>query len=290
MLPFCLQLVGGLAVLAVLAFWPLAVAYTMGDASHLTARPGEFGWVVGLVIGLAAVWAEAWTEDAEPTATGPYRRVRNPMALAGLLMGLAGAWWLVSPAVAAVTVFGAMLWHVLGEPRREARLLKRFGSAYAEYRHAVPLWLPTSLPYPPRLRIEGDGTTRVYYDGNCPFCRAQTRRLVGWCHSAVKRGELQAISFREERPDDLPLERCDQAMQCVQPDGRVREGLDGIVYALQRHSSQGWWAWLYRLPGGSWIADPIYAWVARHRPQDCSDDTCPIPPTVASTSPPGSPE
>jgi protein-S-isoprenylcysteine O-methyltransferase Ste14 len=74
--------------------------------------------------------------------TGPYRYVRNPMAVAGLGQGLGVAVFLGSWGVVAYVAAGAILWHVAIRPAEERDLTARFGEAYAEYRAAVPLWRP----------------------------------------------------------------------------------------------------------------------------------------------------
>lgn len=85
-----------------------------------------------------------------PTATapalvvsGPYRFVRNPMAVAGILQGLAIGWYWGSYGVVAYSLAGALLWHLCVRRIEEADLLDRFGDGYVEYCDAVRLWLPT---------------------------------------------------------------------------------------------------------------------------------------------------
>lgn len=73
---------------------------------------------------------------------GPYRLVRNPMAIAGIAQGagvglLAGSWMVL---VYAVT--GGVLWHVLVRPHEERDLAERFGEEYEDYRARVRTWLP----------------------------------------------------------------------------------------------------------------------------------------------------
>ena len=86
-----------------------------------------------------------------PTATapqlviaGPYRFVRNPMALAGITQGLAVGWCLGSWPVVAYAVVGAFVWHWGARPVEEADLKQRFGESYIAYQRRVPLWLPMS--------------------------------------------------------------------------------------------------------------------------------------------------
>lgn len=79
---------------------------------------------------------------------GPYRYVRNPMAVAGGLQTAAvglvtGSWIVIVLAVA-----GAVAWDVAIRPREEADLAARLGPPYDAYRAAVRCWIPTR-PAPP---------------------------------------------------------------------------------------------------------------------------------------------
>lgn len=84
-----------------------------------------------------------------PTATaprlviaGPYRFVRNPMAVAGILQGLAVGWYLGSAAVIGYALLGAVLWHIVVRPVEEQDLYARFGDSYGDYRRRVGVWIP----------------------------------------------------------------------------------------------------------------------------------------------------
>lgn len=120
---------------------------------------GFFGWtlfgaasVLGFSCGmLFAVYGEG-TPLPLDTANrfvliGPYRYIRNPMALAGILQGVAVALVLGSWGVLVYSILGAVVWHALARPWEEADLHRRFGAAYAEYQRAVPLWAPRLTPY-----------------------------------------------------------------------------------------------------------------------------------------------
>lgn len=85
-----------------------------------------------------------------PTATaprlvlaGPYRFVRNPMAVAGIVQGVAVGWYLGSHAVIVYSLAGAVLWHIAVRPAEEADLKLRFGEPFNEYQRRVRLWIPT---------------------------------------------------------------------------------------------------------------------------------------------------
>lgn len=72
--------------------------------------------------------------------SGPYRYVRNPMAIAGIGQGIAVGLWFGSWVVLIYALAGALVWHYAIRPAEERDLLARFGEAYAQYRTAVPLW------------------------------------------------------------------------------------------------------------------------------------------------------
>lgn len=80
---------------------------------------------------------------------GPYRVVRNPMAVAGIGQGIAVAWWWGSWPVLLYAFFGGVLWHILIRHLEEKDLAARFGAAYEAYRGRVPLWFPRLRALPP---------------------------------------------------------------------------------------------------------------------------------------------
>lgn len=77
---------------------------------------------------------------------GPYRYVRNPMALAGITQGLAVGWLLGSYGVIAYAICGAFVWHLVVRPVEERDLAQRFGESYRRYQRNVGLWLPKFSP------------------------------------------------------------------------------------------------------------------------------------------------
>jgi protein-S-isoprenylcysteine O-methyltransferase Ste14 len=107
---------------------------------------------VGLWCGLLFAVAGRGTPFPLDMATrlvilGPYRVVRNPMALSGIAQGVAvgllfGSWGTIGTSLA-----GAVLWHLMVRPWEEADLRRRFGESYAAYERLVPLWLPSLRSY-----------------------------------------------------------------------------------------------------------------------------------------------
>ncbi len=108
-------------------------------------------FIASSLLGLWSAWTMATRGKGTPlpTATasklviaGPYRWIRNPMALAGILQGIAVGWWFGSPAVIAYACAGIPVWHYMVRPSEEADLLMRFGHDYESYRKSVRLWIP----------------------------------------------------------------------------------------------------------------------------------------------------
>lgn len=83
----------------------------------------------------------------EMVIDGPYRYVRNPMAMAGIAQGVAVGLFLGSPAVILYALCGGPLWNVLVRPWEERDLEQRFGESFVRYRQSVRCWWPHSRPY-----------------------------------------------------------------------------------------------------------------------------------------------
>ena len=112
----------GVAVLVLasaLGIWSAVVMSTRGDGTPLpSAMPNR------LVI------------------AGPYRRIRNPMAVAGILQGAAIGLILQSWLVVAYAVVGSMVWNYVIRPLEESDLKERFGDEFQQYRDTVRCWVP----------------------------------------------------------------------------------------------------------------------------------------------------
>lgn len=127
-------------------------ALEMHNFAHVGQRPVAIVLFLGAsTVGLWSCLTLAMQGEGTPlptanapklVAAGPYRFVRNPMAVAGIWQGLAVGWYLGSVCVLAYAFLGALAWHVCVRPFEEAELSKRFGEAYDNYRKAVPLWFP----------------------------------------------------------------------------------------------------------------------------------------------------
>lgn len=125
----------------------------------LPAVPAEICWggfalfgSIGIYSGMLFAVHGRGTPLPLDTATrfivlGPYRWVRNPMAIAGITQGVWIGLLLRSPAVLAYCLAGAVIWHCFARPWEEKDLAKRFGEPYVLYRDSVRNWLPRVLPY-----------------------------------------------------------------------------------------------------------------------------------------------
>jgi predicted DCC family thiol-disulfide oxidoreductase YuxK len=119
----------------------------------------------------------------------------------------------------------------------------------------------------------------ILYDGHCRLCRAgakQLEQLLGGRGTELR-------SFRDEGvlavfPGVSP-ERCEEAIQLVQSDGRVFEGAEALVQALGRRPL-GRVLFVYYVPGLRQLADWLYGLVARYRfriaGRTCPDGACAV--------------
>ena len=118
----------------------------------------------------------------------------------------------------------------------------------------------------------------VLYDGQCGLCRASADRV-----RRLDRGELiELLDLHDpsvqSRFPQIDREEAMRLMQAVDPKGRVYSGVD--AWARVGLSMPGWKliAWLLLIPGIHFVADRVYAWVARNRyrwnRELCANGTC----------------
>lgn len=74
--------------------------------------------------------------------TGPYRWVRNPMAIAGLTQGLAVGIALGSWLMPLAVLTGGLLWNYFVRPVEEQHLAELYDDAFRKYQSQVDCWLP----------------------------------------------------------------------------------------------------------------------------------------------------
>jgi protein-S-isoprenylcysteine O-methyltransferase Ste14 len=153
--------------------WGFCLLYVPGQLFHVERQVGLdyvlFGtteWMiagivtllVGSVLGLTSAVVMAVAGKGTPlpmdaartlVLAGPYRYVRNPMAIAGGLQMIGMAMTIGSCFTLAVTPIGWIIWNRVIRPWEERDLERRFGAPYAAYRDAVPCWIPRIRPYVP---------------------------------------------------------------------------------------------------------------------------------------------
>lgn len=78
--------------------------------------------------------------------SGPYRLVRNPMAVAGIAQGVAVGLLLGSWLVVVYALLGSLFWNAIVRPLEENDLAARFGAEFDEYRSRVSCWVPFRRP------------------------------------------------------------------------------------------------------------------------------------------------
>lgn len=78
---------------------------------------------------------------------GPFTFVRNPMAVAGIMQGVAVGLYLSSPLTVLYSLSGAFFWNQFMRPWEEQDLEERFGEEFRQYRKAVRCWIPNLHRY-----------------------------------------------------------------------------------------------------------------------------------------------
>lgn len=84
---------------------------------------------------------------------GPYRFVRNPMAVAGIVQAAAVGLLLSSWLVIVYAIGRALVWNYAVRPLEEADLEARFGDDFRRYRSELRCWWPRLIPLPARARV-----------------------------------------------------------------------------------------------------------------------------------------
>ncbi len=106
------------------------------------------------------------------------------------------------------------------------------------------------------------GRDLLLVDGDCRVCRTAASALTPHLPASCEVRSFRAPGALEGLPVDA--ERCERALQLVEADGRVSEGLEAVCRAL-RARWYGPLLRLYYLPGLRRALDAGYAWVAVRR-------------------------
>lgn len=123
--------------------WPaLDGMAEVGIASFVVASAlGLWSCVTMALRGLGTPLPAATARDL--VIAGPYRWVRNPMALAGMVQTIGVGLWIGSWMVIATAVAGALAWNTFIRPVEEADLRARFGTPYERYADRIRCWIPS---------------------------------------------------------------------------------------------------------------------------------------------------
>ena len=124
--------------------------------------------------------------------------------------------------------------------------------------------------------------SKLLYDASCAFCTASSKQAL----RLVPPGTLELLDVNDASVQaryGVTPEAAQREMHLVSSNGRVSKGALAArdILRLSR------WAWplanFWRIPGFSWAADRVYAWVAEHRylfmgrvspAESCDNDGC----------------
>ena len=133
------------------AYVPWLILTRHGASPAPAAWYGIPGIAAGTALYVWCIWNFAavgrgtpglWDAPRRVVAAGPYRWVRNPIYLAGLLIVGEEAWLFLSLPLLAYAGAMAVFFHLFVISYEEPALSRRFGTAYLEYQQAVPRWIP----------------------------------------------------------------------------------------------------------------------------------------------------
>ena len=155
-----------------LAVIPLIITFLERQWRLAVSFP-SIAWPLGVVVLVIASALGLWSAVAMSTkgdgtplpaamanrlvVVGPYRFVRNPMALAGITQGVAIGLMLSSWLVIVYAIAGSLVWNYAVRPLEEADLERRFGDEFRRYRTSVRCWWPR----PMMPRAAGSGRLRL---------------------------------------------------------------------------------------------------------------------------------
>ncbi|QDU00019.1 methyltransferase family protein [Gimesia aquarii] len=114
---------------------------------------GSLGLTSGAIMGIYGRGTPLPLDSARQLViVGPYRYVRNPMAIAGLTQGIAVAFYVGSWFTLIYVIIGFFLWNYYVRPIEEQDLLLRFKEEYSDYRRAIRCWIPRIRGYDPPVK------------------------------------------------------------------------------------------------------------------------------------------
>ena len=158
----------------IVVFWgfflvvlPLAIGFLerrWGVGIPFPSLAGTAGGLILLLASMLGIWSAVVMStrghgtplpSAMPNRlviAGPYRWIRNPMAVAGIVQGAAVGLIVQSWLVIAYAILGSLVWNYAVRPLEEADLRDRFGEEFEQYRAEVRCWIPR-IPKVQRSRV-----------------------------------------------------------------------------------------------------------------------------------------
>jgi protein-S-isoprenylcysteine O-methyltransferase Ste14 len=97
--------------------------------------------------GIGTLHGEEWHLPKEFLASGPFRYVRNPMSLGGVVLMVGIALCHRSTLALALAAGLFIVMHLVIVRIEEPGIEKRFRESYREYKRNVPRWLPRWRPW-----------------------------------------------------------------------------------------------------------------------------------------------
>jgi protein-S-isoprenylcysteine O-methyltransferase Ste14 len=132
--------------------WRVPLGFLCGLISIVVARPNPITILIGSIIAILGLLLRAWAsghirKNSSLTVSGPYSYTRNPLYLGSFLLGLG---FVIAAGQPILWIIFAILFLGIYLPvmRVEERVLAgAFGEEYERYARAVPLFLPSLMPY-----------------------------------------------------------------------------------------------------------------------------------------------
>jgi predicted DCC family thiol-disulfide oxidoreductase YuxK len=120
-------------------------------------------------------------------------------------------------------------------------------------------------------------TPVVVFDGECPYCRKQVRRIQAWAAPGAFEYVARQTPGIEERFPRLRESTFSSGMRLIEPDGAIHVGADAVYQIARRLNGWRYLAWFYRIPGLRGLCRAAYGWIAANRyrlARDCDTGVC----------------
>jgi predicted DCC family thiol-disulfide oxidoreductase YuxK len=105
----------------------------------------------------------------------------------------------------------------------------------------------------------------MVFDGDCNVCR---RWITRWQRATGSRVDYLPFQYPSvaERFPEISREQFEQAVQLIEPSGRVYSAAEAVLRTLAHAPRKRWTLWAYEhIPGAGPIAECCYRVVAKHR-------------------------